>query len=176
MKILGSNKFLIDNFPPVEIKLKGKIEDLLFNKSALEVEEYIKLILKKSRLNNDISIFGPHTSEIDIFNRKTNKHVETSSTGEQKLILISIILSHARMMNIKFNMAPILLLDDIVEHLDEKNRIALYHEVTRHSAQSWFTSTSKDAFNKYPNTLDKIYLPKVIDNLKGYYDFKMERI
>ena len=63
------------------------------------------------------------------------------------------------MLNIKFNRAPILLLDDIVEHLDEKHRVALYHEVTRHSAQSWFTSTSKDAFNKYPNTIDKIYLP-----------------
>ena len=170
------NKFLTDNFPPVEIKLKGKIEDLLFKNSALEVEDYVKLILKKSRFNNDVSICGPHTSEIEILNRKSNKHVEISSTGEQKLILISIILSHARMLNIKFNMAPILLLDDIVEHLDEKHRIALYQEVTRHSAQSWFTSTSKEAFKKYPNTIDKIYLPRVLGDLKGYYDFKMEKI
>ena len=170
------NKFLTDNFPPVEIKLKGEIEDLLLKKSALEVEDCIRLVLKKSRFNNDISINGPHTTEIEIFNRKSNKQVEISSTGEQKLILISIILSHARMLNIKFNRAPILLLDDIVEHLDEKHRVALYHEVTRHSAQSWFTSTSKDAFNKYPNTIDKIYLPQVVGDLKGYYDFKMEKI
>jgi recombinational DNA repair ATPase RecF len=73
-------------------------------------------------------------------------------------------------------MAPILLLDDIVEHLDEKHRIALYQEVIRHSAQSWFTSTSKEAFNKYPNTIDKIYLPKVIGDLNGNYDFKMEKV
>jgi DNA replication and repair protein RecF len=165
------NKFLTDNFPPVEIKLKGEIEDLLLKKSALEVEEYIKITLKKSRFNNDISLYGPHTSQIDIFNRKNNQRVEISSTGEQKLILISIILSHARMLNIKFNMAPILLLDDIVEHLDDTHRTALYQEVTRHSAQSWFTSTSKEAFNKYPNTIDKIYLPKVINDLKGNYDF-----
>ena len=170
------NNFLIDNFPPAEIKLKGEIEDLLLEKSALEVEEYIKLILKKSRFNNEVSICGPHNSEIEIFNRKSNKHVEISSTGEQKLILISIILSHARMLNIKFNMPPILLLDDIVEHLDEKHRTALYQEVTRHCAQSWFTSTSKEAFKKYPNTINKIYLPKVIGDLKGYYDFKMEKI
>ena len=168
------NNLLIDNFPPVEIKFKGEIEDLLLKKSALEVEDYIKLILKKSRFNNEISVCGPHTSEIEIFNRKNNKHVEISSTGEQKLILISIILSHARMLNINFNRAPILLLDDIVEHLDEKHRVALYQEVNRHCAQSWFTSTSKEAFKKYPNTIDKIYLPNVIDDLKGYYDFKME--
>ena len=73
-------------------------------------------------------------------------------------------------------MAPILLLDDIVEHLDEKHRAALYQEVVRHSAQSWFTSTSKEAFKNYPNTIDKIYLPKVISDLKGYYDFKTEKI
>ena len=39
-----------------------------------------------------------------------------------------------------------------------------------------FTSTSKDAFTKYPNTIDKIYLPKVTGDLKGYYDFNMEKI
>ncbi|MDC1357039.1 DNA replication/repair protein RecF [Pseudomonadota bacterium] len=170
------NNFLIEDFPPAEIKLKGEIEDLLLKKSALEVEDFIKLILKKSRFNNEVSICGPHTSEIQIFNRKSNKHVEMSSTGEQKLILISIILSHARMLNIKFNRPPILLLDDIVEHLDEKHRVALYQEVTRHSAQVWFTSTSKEAFKKYPNTIDKIYLPRVLGDLKGYYDFKMEKI
>ncbi|MDC0092999.1 DNA replication/repair protein RecF [Alphaproteobacteria bacterium] len=170
------NKFLIDNFPPAEIKFKGEIEDLLLKKSALEVEDYIKIILKKSRVKNDLPLCGPHTSEIKIFNRKNYKPVEISSTGEQKLILISIILSHARMLNIKLNMAPILLLDDIVEHLDEKHRFALYQEVTRHCAQSWFTSTSKEAFKTYPNTINKIYLPSVIGDLNGYYDFKMEKI
>ena len=95
---------------------------------------------------------------------------------EQKLILISIILSHARMLNIKYNMAPILLLDDVVEHLDEKHKTALFLEISRHCAQSWFTSTSKEAFKNYPKKIDKIYLPKVIGDLKGCYDYKMEKI
>ena len=172
---LKSNS-LIQDFPPAKIELKGKIEDLLSTNSALNVEDYIQLMLKKLRISRDISFDGPHTSKIQITNRKNNKKVEISSTGEQKLILISIILSHARMLNIKFNMAPILLLDDIVEHLDEKHRIALYQEVTRHCAQSWFTSTSKEAFRIYPNTINKIYLPRVVGDLNGYYDFKMEKI
>ena len=53
-------------------------------------------------------------------------------------------------------MAPILLLDDIIEHLDKKRRAALFLEVSRHNAQSWFTSTSKDAFAGYPSFIDKI--------------------
>ncbi len=169
------NKSLIVNFPPVEVKLKGEIENLLLKKSALEVEDYTRSNLKKSRFSQDIVICGPHTSQIEIFNRKNNKNVDLSSTGEQKLILISLILSHARMLNKKFNMAPILLLDDIVEHLDEKHRNALFLEVSRHYAQSWFTCTNKEAFQNYPDTIDKIYLPTVIDELKGYYDFKMEK-
>ena len=80
------------------------------------------------------------------------------------------------MLNIKYNMAPILLLDDIVEHLDKKYRILLFKEISRHCAQSWFTSTSKEAFENYPKIIDKIYLPKVIGDLKGCYDYKMENI
>ena len=170
------NNHLVDTFPPAEIKLKGQIEDLLLKKSALEVEDYVKAILKKSRFDNDAPVCGPHTTKIEIVNRINNKCVEISSTGEQKLILISIILSHARMLNIKYNMAPILLLDDIVEHLDEKHKTALFLEISRHCAQSWFTSTSKEAFKNYPEKIDKIYLPKVTGDLKGCYDYKMENI
>ena len=170
------NNDLVDTFPPAEIKLKGQIEDLLLKKSALEVEDYVKAILKKSRFDNDAPVCGPHTTKIEIVNRINNECVEISSTGEQKLILISIILSHARMLNIKYNMAPILLLDDIVEHLDEKHKTALFLEISRHCAQSWFTSTSKEAFKDYPKKIDKIYLPKVTGDLKGCYDYKMENI
>ena len=76
------------------------------------------------------------------------------------------------MLNIKFNMPPILLLDDIVEHLDEKHRHALFLEVSKHYAQSWFTSTNKEAFETFPNNINKIFLPKVMNNNKGYYDYR----
>ena len=168
---LNSNS-LIQDFPPAKIELKGKIEDLLSTHSALKVEDYMQIMLKKLRISRDISFEGPHTSKIEITNRKSNKKVEISSTGEQKLILISIILSHARMLNIKFNMAPILLLDDIVEHLDEKHKYALFLEISKHYAQSWFTSTSKKAFEEFPENIDKIFLPKVMNDSKGYYDYQ----
>ena len=163
---------IIQDFPPVEIKVKWNIEDLLLKTSALNVEDSIKIDLKKLRSYGDLSFAGPHTSQIEIINRKNNKKVEISSTGEQKLMLISIILSHARMLNIQFNMAPILLLDDIVEHLDEKHKYALFLEISKHYAQSWFTSTSKDAFKIFPKNIEKIFLPKVIKNFNGYYDYQ----
>ena len=69
-------------------------------------------------------------------------------------------------------MAPILLLDDIVEHLDDKHRKALFIEISRHRAQTWFTSPSKDAFLQYPSFIDKINLQDIKENFDGNYHFK----
>jgi len=166
------DNYLIDNFPPADIRLIGKIEELLNKKPASEVEDYIKHVLKKSRFSQEESVFGPHKTIIEILDRKNNKNVNSASTGEQKLLLISIVLSHARMLNKNFKMAPILLLDDIVEHLDKKHRSALFLEISRHEGQSWFTSTSKEAFAEYPTLIDKINLPEIMCRFKGKYDFQ----
>ena len=167
-----NNNSLTKNFPSVGIIIKGKIESLLKEKPAVEVEGYIKSELKKSRFDLEISVSGPNNSSIEIFNKNDNKNLDVSSTGEQKLLLISIILSHARLLNYKYNMPPILLLDDIVEHLDKKHRTALFIEISKHQAQSWFTSTSKDAFSEYPSFIDKINLPKTKENFDGNYNFR----
>lgn len=163
---------LTEHFPSVSIIIGGKIEKLLEEKPAVEVEDYIRSELKKSRFDCDLAVSGPNNSTIEIFNRIDNKNIETSSTGEQKLILISIILAHARLLNNKFNMAPILLLDDIIEHLDKRHRTALFLEVSRHNAQSWFTSTTKDAFSEYPSFIDKINLQEIKENFDGNYHFR----
>ena len=167
-----NDNYLIDNFPPAVIKFTGKIEELLTKKPASEVEGIIKDNLKKSRFSEEENIFGPNKTIIEILNRKNNKNVNYASTGEQKLLLISIILSHARMLNKNFNMAPILLLDDIAEHLDKKHRCALFLEISRHEGQSWFTSTSKEAFADYPTLIDRINLPEIMNCFKGKYDFQ----
>ena len=163
---------MTEHFPSVGIIVNGKLEKLLKEKPAVEVEDYIKLELKKSRSDNELFVLGPNKSIIEIFNRIDNKNLDGSSTGEQKLMLISIILSHARLLNDKYNMAPILLLDDIIEHLDKKHRKALFLEVSRHNAQSWFTSTSKDAFSEYPSFIDKINLQEIKQNFNGNYHFR----
>ena len=166
------NSSLTELFPSAGIVINGQIERLLIEKPAVEVEDYIKCELKKSRYNYDSFTSGPNNSFIKIFNKKNNKNLDISSTGEQKLLLTSIILSHAKMLHKKFNMAPILLLDDIVEHIDKEYRSALFLETSKHYAQSWFTSTSKDAFSEYPSLIHKINLPKIKESFNGNYDFR----
>lgn len=166
------NNLLTDFFPPVEINLIGETEKLLLKKPASEVEDHIKFVLKNTRFGETSHFTGHNNTEIEIVNRKNNKNIDFSSTGEQKLVLISIILSHARLLNFKFNMAPILLLDDIVEHLDNNHRKALFIEISRHFAQSWFTSTSKEPFKDFPELITKINLPKIRDFSNSNYDFR----
>ncbi len=163
------NNSLTDYFPSAGIIIEGKIENFLLNSSALEAEDYIKMELKKSRFNQDSFNFGPSYSSVKIYNRISRKNSDFLSTGEQKLLLISIILSHARMLNNKFNIAPILLLDDIVEHLDKKHKKALFEEISKHYGQSWFTSTSRDAFIEFPNLINKINLSQIKDCFNGNY-------
>ena len=81
------NNHLTEHFPSVRIEINGKIEKLLNEKPAVEVEDYIKSELKKSRSDYELSVSGPNNSIIEIFNRLDNKNIDTSSTGEQKLIL-----------------------------------------------------------------------------------------
>ena len=60
----------------------------------------------------------------------------------------------------------------VIEHLDKKHRRALFLEVSKHNAQSWFTSTSKDAFSEYPSFIDKINLQEIKENFDGNYHYR----
>jgi DNA replication and repair protein RecF len=92
------------------------------------------------------SLVGPHTTDLAV--RHTGKRAEARdcSTGEQKALLISIILAEARELARTRAMAPILLLDEIAAHLDAVRRAALFEEIQALSAQAWMTGTDLSLF------------------------------
>ena len=69
-----------------------------------------------------------------------------SSTGEQKALLVSLVLANARAVAHDFGAAPILLLDEVAAHLDEGRRQALYGAVSELGAQAWMTATGEELF------------------------------
>ena len=94
------------------------------------------------------TLAGPHTT--DLLVRHTTKRAEARdcSTGEQKALLISIILADARELSrARAGLAPILLLDEIAAHLDVTRRAALFEEVHALSAQAWMTGTDLSLFD-----------------------------
>jgi DNA replication and repair protein RecF len=90
---------------------------------------------------------GPHTT--DLLVRHTAKRAEARdcSTGEQKALLISIMLAYAReLARAREGLAPLLLLDEIAAHLDARRRTALFEEIHALSAQAWMTGTDLSLF------------------------------
>ncbi len=92
------------------------------------------------------TLVGPHRS--DLYGVYAAKGVPASdcSTGEQKALLISLILANARALAEDFGAAPILLLDEVAAHLDASRRAALYAELTALGAQAWMTGTGPELF------------------------------
>ena len=136
-------------FPGAIISIEGKIETWLKDRSALDVEQKFKKELKQSRLNrlsdpNDIP--GPHRSEFNCLHSVNKMEASSCSTGEQKALLISIILSHAILRKQEFGSAPILLLDEIAAHLDEMRRSSLFDLLRDLESQIWMTGTDSSSF------------------------------
>jgi DNA replication and repair protein RecF len=93
------------------------------------------------------TLVGPHTTDLAV--RHTGKRAEARdcSTGEQKALLISIMLADARELSrARQGLAPILLLDEIAAHLDQVRRAALFEEIHALSAQAWMTGTDLSLF------------------------------
>jgi DNA replication and repair protein RecF len=93
------------------------------------------------------TLVGPHTTDLHVRHTLKRADARDCSTGEQKALLISIILAEAReLARARDGMAPILLLDEIAAHLDVLRRAALFEEIHALSAQAWMTGTDLSLF------------------------------
>ena len=92
------------------------------------------------------SLVGPHRADLNAIYAAKNVAARLCSTGEQKALLVSLILANARALIEDFAAPPILLLDEIAAHLDGERRSALYDEVCSLKAQAWMTGTGPELF------------------------------
>lgn len=89
---------------------------------------------------------GPHRADLDAVYATKSTAAKLCSTGEQKALLVSLVLSSARALKEDFGAPPILLLDEVAAHLDETRRAALYDEICALGAQAWMTGTGAELF------------------------------
>ena len=138
-------------FPKARIVIKGLIEDQLQNNSAVEAEEIFKKALEKSRELDAVSggsSLGTHRSDFHVVFHEKNVDAAQSSTGEQKALLIGIILAHSWLVAGERGAPPVLLLDEVSAHLDEARRSALYELLESLGGQIWLTGTEKALFEE----------------------------
>ena len=140
------------SFPRARFSVKGCVEEWLGadDTPALQVEDRFKEALKQSRPRDALTggaLEGPHKSDLAVVYDAKNIAADQCSTGEQKALLIGIILAHSRLIKAERGGAPILLLDEVVAHLDEGRRSALYEILHDLGAQCWLTGTEKGLFS-----------------------------
>lgn len=143
-----------DIFPDVRLELAGTIEQMLDKQPAIKVEDYYAESLQKQRQNvlyND-NIDGINRTDFKVYFKKKNMPAELCSTGEQKALLVSIILAQTKCQILDKGFAPILLLDEVTTHLDIQKRDALLTKIRDLNLQAWITSTEPQNFKILQNT------------------------
>jgi DNA replication and repair protein RecF len=136
-------------FPDAEIALDGWMEKLLPAHSAIEIEDRYRGLLKDSRSRDAAAgrtLDGPHRSDLIVTHAGKGIPAADASTGEQKALLIRLVLAHAGLIKDMTGFAPLLLLDEIVAHLDPARRGALYDALANLGAQVWMTGADPAAF------------------------------
>ncbi len=139
-----------DIFPDVRIELDGTIEKMLDTAPAIKAEDFYAENLAKQRNNvlyND-SVDGVNRTDFKVFLKKKNMPAELCSTGEQKALLISIILAQTKCQILNKGFTPVLLLDEVTTHLDDKKRDALLQKISDLKLQAWITSTEEKNFSQ----------------------------
>jgi DNA replication and repair protein RecF len=138
-----------EGFPRAEIALSGWMEKLLPDHSAIEIEDRYRALLKDSRARDAAAgrtLDGPHLSDLAVTHAGKGIPASNASTGEQKALLIRLVLAHAGLIKDMTSFAPLMLLDEIVAHLDPARRAALYDALTNLGAQVWMTGADPAAF------------------------------
>jgi DNA replication and repair protein RecF len=136
-------------FPWAEVQLSGFIEDQLGGGPALEVEEAYRAVLHDNRGRDAAAgrtLIGPQSSDLLVRHGPKQTDAARSSTGEQKALLVGLILAHAHLVSEMSGIAPLVLLDEIAAHFDPTRRAALYENLGRLGAQVWMTGADAAAF------------------------------
>jgi DNA replication and repair protein RecF len=136
-------------FPQAQIDLQGWMERLLADHSAIEIEDRYRSLLKENRARDAAAgrtLDGPHLSDLAVRHRAKNLPAADASTGEQKALLIRLVLAHAGLIKQMTGFAPLLLLDEVVAHLDPVRRAALYDALSSLGAQVWMTGADPVSF------------------------------
>jgi DNA replication and repair protein RecF len=136
-------------FPRAALAMAGEVDGWIASMAAIDAEDRLRAALAASRLRDaeaGTTCVGPHRSDLAVRYLDFDMPAAEGSTGQQKAILVSIALAHARLVALSRGRPPLLLLDEIAAHLDGERRAALFDEVVALGVQSWMTGTDAELF------------------------------
>ena len=137
------------------VSVNGMLEKLVLENTAIIAEnKYFEYLQNNRELTGDkMVIDGAHKSDFGVFNKTLKLPAYITSTGQQKSILIDLILAHAKLIHIKTGAKPLILLDEAAAHLDENSLIKLFTDLNESDAQVWATGLDINIFKNIPNAV-----------------------
>ena len=150
------------DFPLLQIKLKGELDELLLEKPAIEVEEIFASTLKENRekdLLTGRTNYGANKTDINVIDKKSLREAKSFSTGQQKTIIFLLIFAFIKYLEkFPFN-KTIFLLDDVFSYLDNKFVNLVLEKLNELNVQTWMTDVKGDWIfenKKYKTIIEKI--------------------
>ncbi len=137
-------------FPHAVLALHGTLETELTMRPATEVEDVFRVILETGRERDRAAsrtLEGPHLSDLLVVHGPKNAPAPQCSSGEQKALLLGLVLAKAELIKALEGTCPLVLLDEVAAHLDQARREALFGEILRLGTQAWMTGTDRELFS-----------------------------
>ena len=151
--IIAANGDDASPFPRAALGLEGEIDRLVAGLPALDAEDRYRDSLRQGRQRDRAAgrtLVGPQASDLLVRHAAKDIPAEQGSTGEQKALLIGLVLAHARLVRSMSGLPPLVLLDEVAAHLDPRRRAALYAELGELGSQVWMTGADPALFTDLP--------------------------
>ena len=154
-------------FPFATLNLEGEIDALVATLPAVDAEDRYRATLRDYRHRDRAAgrtLVGPQASDLLVRHGPKDIPANTASTGEQKALLIGLVLAHARLVASMSGIAPFVLLDEVAAHLDPRRRAGLYDALESLGGQVWMTGADPSLFAELEGRADVLQVsPGVIE-------------
>jgi len=153
IKYAGELNYFLEN---IAVSVSGMVEQMLIDgRTPGDTERAYREYLGGAReiVGDKMIVDGVHKSDFGVFNKKLNLPAHLTSTGQQKTVLMELILAHAKLLHSRTNNHPFILLDEAVAHLDANAREKLFAELGESNAQVWATGLDMAAFDGVPDAI-----------------------
>jgi DNA replication and repair protein RecF len=136
-------------FPHAQLELQGEFDALVASLPAVDAEDRYRVLLREGRARDRAAgrtLLGPQASDLAVRHASKGIPAGSASTGEQKALLIGLVLAHARLVRAMSGIAPLVLLDEVAAHLDPGRRAALFDALTALGSQVWTSGADAAPF------------------------------